>query len=273
MLSVPILAGVRIEAGRIPAQLDSPAASGVLWQARAGQFLIDTPDAARFLVTGGNSIVVDIKTGASPERVARFLQMAPLAALLYQRGILACHASAIATAQGAVLITGSSGSGKSTLAAALMDRGCRPLADDIAAVELDEEEQPTVRPAQTSTVLWPDAMRRLYPNGLPARWNEQTDGARTQEEPAAIPLCAIFHLSAQPGYSRWSETDGSAMKRFDLVVRMTWNGRMAEVLLGRSAHLRTAGAVARGTPTRNLFRSKVGWDASRLADSIMEQWG
>jgi hypothetical protein len=260
-------ADVRIEAGKTPAKLDSPAGSGVLWQASAGQFLIEVPGTARYLVTGGSTIVIEKRPEALPERVARFLGMAPLAALLYQRGVFACHASCIATAQGAVLITGLSGSGKSTLAAALIDRGCSLLADDIAAVGLNAECRPAVHATESEIVLWPDAIQQLFAAGLPPHVRSPAG----DHDPAhAVPLCGIVRLSSN---ALSCDQDDTQMKRFEQVTRMTWNSRIADVLLDRGAHLQLAAAIARHIPVKTLFRSKTRWAAGELADTVLEKWG
>ena len=60
-----------------------------------------------------------------------FLLGSCLGALLHQRGVLALHASAIETDQGAVLFMGDSGMGKSTTLQAFIKRGYKMLADDI----------------------------------------------------------------------------------------------------------------------------------------------
>jgi hypothetical protein len=260
-----LVAGVRIEAGQTPANLDNPTASGVLWQARRGEFLIDVPGAARYLVTGGDKVVFEKKPEAPPERAARFLGVAPLAALLYQRGVFACHAAGVATAKGAVLIAGNSGAGKSTLAAALVDRGCRLLADDIAAVEVNAAGWPTVRATESRIVLWPDAVAQIFPRGLPGWWE------RDPEPTPAVPLCAIFLLSAGSRIDCEEGTQPAA--RFELATRMVWNSRIADALLDRGMQLNAVGAIARQVPMKRLFRSKVRYEAGALADSIMEQWG
>jgi len=43
------LADARVESGQTPRYLHNAAATGVLWQAEPGRFLIDVPGAARYL--------------------------------------------------------------------------------------------------------------------------------------------------------------------------------------------------------------------------------
>jgi len=95
---------------------------------------------------------------------------AVLAACLQMRGILPLHASAIATAQGAVLFAGRVGAGKSTLAAALIDRGYALLADGIVGIGLDGGGTAVARPGFPRIRLWADAMRMLAP-----RWQRAAE--------------------------------------------------------------------------------------------------
>ena len=273
------LADTRVEFARTPRHLDRPIARGVLWQASPGQFLIDVPGAARYLVTGGTSITIDARPDAPPDRIARFLRTAPLAALLYQRGVLACQASAVATPKGALLITGAAGSGKSTLAAALLARGCRLLADGVTPVELNGEGWPVVRPTSPGLVLWPDAQSQLFPDGFPD-WIHRPDGAECDRDlsltgwdpPASVTLCDIIRLSCHPALPGPGKPI-TAVTRFRNATRMSWNSRFADALLDRATHLRISGEVARRVPLTEMTRSTVHWQAGELADRILEHHG
>jgi hypothetical protein len=273
------LTDARVRFGRTPRHLDHPTATGVLWQAKAGQFLIDVPGAARYLVGDGISITIEARPAAPPDHVARFLRTAPLAALLYQRGVLACHASAVETPRGALLIAAESGSGKSTLAAALLLRGCGLLADDVAPVELNGEGWPVVRPTSADLVLWPDARSQFFPDGLPD-WiapNGAADSCRhlvltRWDPPAAVTLCGIIRLYSHPAL-RDHNQPATLAARFQGATRMAWNSRFAEPLLDRAAHLRISAAIARHIPVTDMVRSTVRWQAGELADRIMENYG
>jgi hypothetical protein len=272
------LADARVGFGQTPRYLDHATAAGVLWQAKPGQFLIDVPGAARYLVADGTAMTIDARPDAPPDRVARFLRMAPLAALLYQRGVLACHASAVETPRGALLITGESGSGKSSLAAALLVRGCRLLADDVAPVELNGEGWPVVRPTSPDLVLWPDAQSQLFPDGLPD-WIDKHGAADSCRDlsltrwdpPAAVTLCGIVRLSCHPALRDHGQP-ATPVARFQGATRMSWNSRFAAVLLDRASHLRISGAIARHIPVTHMVRSTVWWQAGELADQIMEDY-
>ena len=101
--------------GRVPEQLDEADATGVFYQAKRGMLLLNVERVARFLISSGNEILVDVVPGAEWDMVLLLLFGSAFGALLHQRKLLVVHASAIATTRGAVLFTGASGYGKSTL--------------------------------------------------------------------------------------------------------------------------------------------------------------
>ena len=72
---------------------------------------------ARFLVNDGNEIVIDRDRSAGDIDISLFTINTPIGALLYQRGFLPMHASAIEVNGGCVIFTGVSGVGKSTILA------------------------------------------------------------------------------------------------------------------------------------------------------------
>ncbi len=154
------LSHVRIRPGELPERLEGATAGGVLWQAGDGRFQLNVPDVARFRVERDCTVRIHEDPGCGPGQVARFMGMAPMAALVFQRGGLAYRAAAAANAQGAVLLAGGAGAGKSTLLAALVQRGWRMLADDLAAVEESHGEL-AVQPCSSVLAIWPGALARL----------------------------------------------------------------------------------------------------------------
>lgn len=126
---------VRVEPGDVPP--DFPAAE-VLWdgkfRGRVGAGIFDFPRAGRMLVEAGRRITVAPALDGVPGWFVAQLATTGFAALLYQRGALCLHASAVAHNDRAYLIMGPSGAGKSTTASALLKRGCQFISDDVTVV-------------------------------------------------------------------------------------------------------------------------------------------
>jgi hypothetical protein len=116
---------------------------------------------ARYLVEDGKSITIQPSPGVSDDEIRLFLQSAVLSALLLQRGLLPLHGSAVMMNGRAVILVGHSGNGKSTLAAALMERGYPFIADELCAVEVQENQPPILLPGFPQLFLWADTLRKM----------------------------------------------------------------------------------------------------------------
>ena len=115
------------------------------------------PEVARYLVSGGDSIVIAPEGDADEDSLRVFLLGSALGALLFQRGLLVLHGNAIRIDDACMVCVGPSGSGKSTLAAGLMQRGHEILADDVVPVD----DECRVLPGFPRLKLWEDAAGRL----------------------------------------------------------------------------------------------------------------
>ena len=90
---------VTIRYGDMPATLDDATAGGVLYQITPNRFLLDLKRIGgnRYLVRYGSEIIVERSVAAN---IRPFLFTSCMGALLYQRGALPLHGSAIKTPEG-----------------------------------------------------------------------------------------------------------------------------------------------------------------------------
>lgn len=116
-----------------------------------------------FRINGGNEITVDPVADVAEHVLMRFIIGSALGVILYQRGELALHASAVAGQEGAIAFIGEAGWGKSTLAATLHTRGYQLVTDDILAVRASAEGH-QVFPGFPELKLWPDSIDTLGEN-------------------------------------------------------------------------------------------------------------
>jgi hypothetical protein len=195
---------VTLRFGRVPPRIDNPRQRGACFQARAGEMLLWLDGIARFLVADGRAITIEREVGATDERIRALALASPLAALLLQRGLLALHASAIATPEGAVVFTGPAASGKSTIAAKFAQQGARILADDITALRVDEDGGTFVLPGTPLLRVWPEALKETTPNvamreaGVAKRLVLSTG----ESSAPAVRLAAIYVLERGSGTGR-----------------------------------------------------------------------
>ena len=128
---------VTIRFREVPENLAVPIkGKGVAYEINADSFLLKVSGIAGFLVKHGNEIVIDKQNGADDHDIALFTINTPIGALLYQRGYLPLHASAIAVNGGCAIFTGISGVGKSTILASFHQQGYHVLSDEICAMWL-----------------------------------------------------------------------------------------------------------------------------------------
>ncbi|HST09037.1 MAG TPA: hypothetical protein VLL05_01565, partial [Terriglobales bacterium] len=136
-----------------------------------------------------------------PRRFAFSSSVSSMSALLYQRGLLPLHGSAVVTQWGAMMFVGPQGSGKSTLAAEFHRCGYRLLSDDVCAVE-SRPEGLRILPALTQFRLCATAYQYL---GAPpeARFDVDKFAVPMGEKycPHPAPLRAIHILSDDTGES------------------------------------------------------------------------
>ena len=150
-----------------------------------------------YLVRNGREIIVDPSPNGDIGLLQLVLIGAVMAVLLYQRGLLVLHASAVEVNGSGVAFVGAKGAGKSTLAAVLCSRNHSLLADDVVAIDL-AGNTPSVLPAFPQIKLLPDSVTMLDhdPEILP-RFSQLIDKRelRTAPVPASrIPLSRIYML-------------------------------------------------------------------------------
>lgn len=112
-------------------RIAAPMETGENWAVGARQWLVWSGD--NLCAYAEDGCRIDLWADGLPiEYTLEILPSAAFAAICYQRGKTPLHASAIAIGNAAILVMGQSGAGKSSTAAALLARGHRLLADDIA---------------------------------------------------------------------------------------------------------------------------------------------
>ncbi|HEX3918879.1 MAG TPA: hypothetical protein VHW60_16200 [Caulobacteraceae bacterium] len=152
---------VSVRLARLPARLDDAAETGPNWSLAGDRLLLHVPRLARYLITGGHSVDVELTPGATVHDASAFVLGTAFGILLHQRGALVLHGAAVARAGSAIALCGRSGAGKSTLAAALCQAGCEFVTDDLCAVEFDAARQPLVEPDGRQLKLWRESMEAL----------------------------------------------------------------------------------------------------------------
>jgi hypothetical protein len=266
------LHGTYVEGGHVPHTLPGAKNGGVLWQAEPQRFLLRIPGVAAFLVESGSRITIDQVPLSEPALTERFLRMTPLAALLYQRGHLVFHAAAAANTNGAILLAGDSGAGKSTLLMALVRRGWKMLADELAVV-VNENGRIVVLPTFPEIRLWQNATEKFSiasetASGGEKKWH--VVAATEQFSSSAQPLLAIYSLGVHNADRIDCRLLGG-MDRFRTLGTLTYNSHIADALLDRGTYMHQASSIAQAVPMHRFLRPRGKWTVDQLADQIEER--
>lgn len=260
---------VVIRIGEVPSRLESFVGLPDLYQVNESEFLLKLKDIASFWVRSGNEIVIEPAPNHMDSVVRLYLLGTCLGVLLHQRGILALHASAIETPEGAVLFSGPSGIGKSTLLAAFLKKGYSMLADDVVGIVLDRAGLPIVLPAIPRTKLWSDAANHLGHdlNTLPRlRPNEDKFelGVKELFAPQPVPLRRMYILTTcECEQIEINPLDNFAS--FQAILNNTYREFFLDGLDRRKSHFYMATAAARHATVSQVIRPV---NLSRLEDLV-----
>ena len=247
---------------------------GYCWQAAPQRFLLKTGLlAGRFMVENGRRIILERNPAAKDERIIFHLLHSVIAAVMRQRGILVLHAAVVLTPSGVVVLSGKSGAGKSTTLAALLQRGCAMIADDIAVLHFGETGNVEVLPGIAQMHLWGDAAMRLGMNtaGLashPLRHRKLTVAAPAgaAELPTGhFPLRAIYLLECNVD-GKISVSTLTGADKFASLQDCVYGPMLPDEHPGL---FRLFSAVAAQADVHRIIRPKDVWTVDDVAEVIL----
>jgi len=255
----------------VPRRLRAPWAGEASWDAAPGLFLLrGGPRAGRFLVEGG-TVTFERNPGCDDATLARCFTDQVVAALLRHNGLLVLHASAVAGPGGVIVIGGESGIGKSTTLAALLDRGCRMLSDDVTALRPGGAPGSVeVLPGAAQTHLTEDAAENLGYLVDPAQlqpWRRMKAAIPTHDGMAsrAGRLAALHVLRLSHG-DDVVLTEASGGDKFDALQECMYGPMFTEE---HPALFPLMSTVVAAVPFFRLERPAGRWSAGEVADAIL----
>ena len=150
-------ADIEIVLEKVPESLKKITKQGVKYQASKNEFLLTVDNIAKYYVSNGNKITIELLKEEADQEVRLFLLGSAFGALFVQRGLLPVHGSSINFGNKATIFTGLSGVWKSSIAAHFVNKGVQALADDISVI--NDELQ--VVPGFPSLKIWNDVLVSL----------------------------------------------------------------------------------------------------------------
>ena len=242
----------------VPRTLEDAPISGPQWVASADRFLLSVPNVARFLISGGREITIELEPGAEAGDAQVFLLGTGFGVLQLQRGRMVLHASAVAVGEAAALFAGPSGAGKSTLAAALNGRGYPCVSDDVCGIDFGSGA-PVVLPDGRMLKLWADTVSHLEMGARRGPAIRRVQGKFYVEPQSTavdreLPVAAVYVLRVAsethaPGVGRLGNVDAAALLR-----RNAYRPGVVGKIGLEGAYLSWSSALQRGAGVFSLSR-------------------
>lgn len=266
---------VTIRADHVPRQLDNAREKRTFWEHSEDAFLWRMPGLGRFVARGGSELVVEADPGAEIDDLLPFVLGTGLGALLYQRGGVALHASAVAFDGRAYALCGASGAGKSTLAAALCRAGAEFLSDDVTRISLDDHGRPMVSADGRSLKLTPRSIDRL---GLEGQMRVRSEVEKFYVSPPREAagdsrlLAGVYFLRFDWKAEASTITDMPRLAAAQRLLEESYRPRMALALMRGDQPPRITAAILRHAGAFALTRPET---LSRLDESVerlLDHW-
>jgi hypothetical protein len=267
---------VTVRYGVVPKFLDSTRDKGPAYEANPDQVLFSIDGVAKFMVSQGKEILIERAATAEDSEVRLFLLGSAFGALLFQRGLLPLHGSAIEVHGRSVVILADCGLGKSTLAGVFHNRGYRILADDVCVVSMTEDGSPVILPGYPQLKLGMDAARKLGkdPESLPRiHPREEKIGLLLQEEFCRdpLPLSRLYVLETSSN----GEFDLEPLKgveKLTAIINNTYRLGFLKGLGVKASHFKQCVAVAKQAPLTRVTRPAKEFLLNELAQLLEEDF-
>jgi hypothetical protein len=269
---------VRIVLGETPPELAGATLCRPHLQIAPQSLLLKVRVAGDFWVRDGQEIVVNPLPDVPAENVRLFLLGSAFGAILYQRGILPIHGSALVYGGQTLILTGVTGAGKSTMAAALVRKGCKLLTDDVAAVTFDSVGMPWVQPAYPQQKLWRDsaAAMDLATGRLLRVMADQAKYAIPavelyHAEPAI--LTTVFHLTKPVGNeaAMLCLEPVRGVAKLPLILQNVYRPRFVKGLGIQGEHLQRCFRLAEKVKTARVHRTRDLGELEKLTELVLQQ--
>lgn len=266
-----------LRVGAVPDYLDGADDTRPFWEISDDEFLWRGHGLGRFLVRGGREILVQAEPGGTVDDVVAFAMGTGIAALMYQRGAMLLHASAVTLEGRAYAFCGRSGAGKSTLAAALCQTGAGFLSDDITRVSLDPQGNVALHADGRDLKLTPRSITQL---GLDvaarapvrSRIEKFFVSPPTAAPLATAPLAGIYFLAFDRTCPAPVITPLPALTTAQMLLEEAFRPRLALAMLARGRMPQITPTLLNQAGGFSLRRPEVIESIDQSVTRLLEHW-
>ncbi len=265
---------ITIRFGEVPMHLSGELkGKGVAYEVANDQFLLRVPGVARFLVSSGKEMIIEREKASDDIDISLFTINTPIGALLYQRGFLPMHASAVELGGRCVLFAGVSGSGKSTILAALHQHGYHMVADEICVISLSGDGMPQVHPGVGYTWLWRNTLDHFGKDtaSLKHRPNNPEKYKICIEErfyQMNLPLKAVYILNSGK-YQGIEMKEIRGNEKFRQIMYNAYRYRIGNIIHNPAVFFRLRASIGNQAMIKGVYRPEGSRNIDILRDFII----
>lgn len=197
-------ADITISAGIVPQDLvDEGLIKKPFSQLTKDEYILNIKNVCRYYAGFGKTVIFEQDESSELLSVRLFLLGTIMAAILFQRGDIPMHASAIIKDGRLILFAGNSGVGKSTLLAGLSSLGYEVFSDDVCVLKINQANEVTGTSSYPMIKLWEDALDKLDISDFNKDYKVRPEMPKFGQffyktfHKESIPLEKIFILSPQ----------------------------------------------------------------------------
>jgi hypothetical protein len=241
----------------------------------AGNLYLHWPGIATFRASSATHLTVAADT-SDPDILSLFTVSEALGLILFQRGYLLLHASAVKVGDEAWCFMGEPGAGKSSTAAAFIKAGCQLLSDDLTAINFDSNQKPLVIPSYPQLKIWSRTVQGLSYDQDTLRpvsegVNKFSYQPKSDFPDQPVPLSKVFFLQKEtmtPGSRKLSaaEVPAEMLKNFPLAADLLTSEVLKKHFLQSLHCAQHAEIVRQGRP--NGFEQLGLWVSQALSGQI-----
>lgn len=264
---------VRIVQGEVSVHFPETLGENAYWSEGKDNFAFRIKGLGAFLINSGSEITIQNDTQMTDDRNELYILGTCMGVLLLQRGLIPMHGSALSMHNKQVIFTGDSGAGKSTITASLINLGYSFLADDISALQVEENGDAWIMPAFPKQKLCADTATMIFGgvDGLepiPGIRDKYHVPSSDQFIAESRKLCALFELSTHTGSEvEIKEVEGT--EKLAIIIRNTYRFLFIEVKGLEVQHFQQCSKIATTIKVYKLKRPKIGFTIEEQINKVM----
>jgi len=239
------------------------------------EYTLEIKDMCRYYAGFGKTIIAEPYDSADEHSVRLFMLGTIMAAILYQRGRIPLHASAIERNGKLTLFCGNSGAGKSTLLAHLLTKGYTVFTDDICVMQLHQPDGVVYGTASYPMMkLWEGALNEIghesFSREFKIRPNVSKYGHFFHDSfsTRALPIEKIFILQQSNDAIAISHNRIGPLQAFKLLGKQAYRYRFIASESLRPNHFAMISALIKHIPVIQTKRPTSGTSIAGFSDMI-----